>query len=83
MVIGECELLLNMSEVMSLSEGAQQECPHGDVRLGWQIIDGWCRDHIGPVERVWFPTPDVAAVQAVRFASDADLLVFRLRWLGC
>ncbi len=82
MVIGECEILLNMSEVMALSQGAQQGRCHGDARLGWQIIAEWCRDHIGPVKRVWFPTADVAAVQAVRFASAGDLLVFQLRWLG-
>lgn len=82
MVIDECEILLNMSEVMVLSHGPQQGCPHGEARHGWQIIEGWCRDHVGSVERVWSTTPDVAAVQAVRFAGAGDLLVFRLRWLG-
>ena len=81
MVISECEILLSMSELMVLGHEAQQGCPHEEARHGWQIIDGWCRDHLGPVERIWFPTPDVAVVQAVRFASAGDLLVFRLRWL--
>ena len=52
MVINKCEIRLSMSEIMALYQGPQQEYPHEEARHGWQIIAEWCRDHIGPVERV-------------------------------
>ena len=39
----------------------------------------WCREHIGPVEVVAAPSYGSATGFALR-GSDADMLMFRLRW---
>lgn len=42
-------------------------------------LEEWCREHIGPVEVVAAPSYGSATGFALR-GSDADLLMFRLRW---
>ena len=39
-------------------------------------VADWCATHLGPVEVV-----ETEDGRVLRFASDADLLMFRLRWL--
>lgn len=48
------------------------------TRLRADLAD-WCHEHIGPIEVVAAPSYGSATGFALR-GSDADMLMFRLRW---
>lgn len=39
-------------------------------------VAGWCATHLGPIEVI-----EAEGGRVLRFATEADLLLFRLRWL--
>lgn len=39
-------------------------------------VADWCATHLGPIEVI-----EAEGGRVLRFATEADLLLFRLRWL--
>ena len=77
---GRVDEALNSNEVSIVFAGAGVAGVRKGVttRLRADLAD-WCHEHIGPVEVVAAPSYGSATGFALR-GSDADMLMFRLRW---